>query len=255
MRPSFRSRPLRHMFLVLAVPAAVLPGPAVFAGAVTAPYVNDFTAGVEDFVAAPAARWTHLPALGVYSNEFRSATTTAGVGIGNMGGAAAGAKPFTYVADFTFLDGNGTASYVGACFLSKAADLPATGGYTFKQVIATPSGTGIPLFLARNNVIVTNGTSFMQLRHVKGTFLRFEIHGVYVDTDDDGRNDALDIVAKIVNPATGAVAALVYRDHEPLTGGFFGMKTYDANNVTSAVNWRSFSVSDNTARMLRLIVR
>ena len=257
MNKYFRTHTLSAILsasLMLALPW--LSGSAS-AGTVSAPYVNDFSASVADFVAAPTIRWTHLPVLGVYSNEFKSTptATTASVNVSNMGGPVATAKPFTYTTNFKFLEGNGTGSYVGVCLLSGANNLPAANGYTFYQVIATPSGTGKPLFLARNNVVVASGTSFMQLRFSKGTSFRYEVKGVYVDTDSNGVNDALDITAKIINPANGSTATLTYRDTSPLTGAFFGMKSADGNSVVSAVNWDAFSVSNDTPKYTLVAVR
>jgi len=225
------------------------------AGTVTASYANDFTSATSDLTFAAEARWFHVPAQGVYSNEYKSATGTAGTTLGNLGGPADDAKPFTVAADFTFINGNGTGSFIGLCFLSGAESLPAVDGYTFYQVIATPSGTTTPLALKRNNVVVTNGPSFTQIRYAKGTPLRFVVKGVYVDTNADGVNDALDITASIENPATGSRSTITYRDPAPLTGKAFGMKDYDANNVVSAVLWDSFAVSNDTPRGTVMTVR
>lgn len=227
------------------------------AGTVSAPYTNNFSTSVSDFTVLPVARWTFLPSLSVYSNEFKSATTTASVNASNLGGAVATAKPFTLTTDFTFLNGNGTVSFLGVCFLSASDSLSTTGGYSFNYLIVPPGGqnTGIALFIKRNNTDVSSGASFVQLRNAKGTPLRFEVKGVYVDTDANGVNDALDITAKIINPANGSTATLTYRDTTPLTGSYFGMKSFDANVVTSAVNWDSFSLSNDTPKGTLLSIR
>ncbi|MGI5868576.1 MAG: hypothetical protein ACOX9C_03900 [Kiritimatiellia bacterium] len=255
MNPHVKLHTIPRLFAV--IPAAILLGssPLAHAATVSAPYDNDFSTSAADFTVAPTNRWIHLPTLGIYSNEYKSTTTTAGIEVGNLGKAAATAKPFTYAVDFKFLDGNGTVSYVGVCFLSGAGNLPDTDGYRFYQVIATPNSTGIPLFLKRNNVTVASGTSFMQFRHTKGTAYRWEVKGVYVDTDADGVNDALELTAKIINPANGKESTLTYLDADPLTGTFFGMKTCDVNNVVSAVEWDAFSISNDAPKPAMVAIR
>lgn len=225
------------------------------AGTVSAPYTNNFSTSVSDFTVLPVARWTFLPSLSVYSNEFKSATTTASVNASNLGGAVATAKPFTLTSDFTFMDGNGTGSSVGVCFLSSATNLPVATSYTFYQLLATPSATQKPLFLLRNNVGVVTNTSFMQLRFSKGTSFRYIVKGLYVDTDSNGVNDALDITATVLNPSNGVSSTITYRDTAPLTGSHFGMRSVDANVVTSAVNWDSFSLSNDTPKGTLLSIR
>ncbi len=250
--------PLRHALpkrFVLIVFVSVIACLSPATAGVTATYANDFTDPTEDFTFAAEARWFHIPATGVYSNEFRSTTGTAGCTVTNLGGMAFTAKPFSVTAAFTLLDGNGTASFVGLCFLSGGESLPATDGYTFRQVIATPASTGISLSLRRNNVEMTNGTSFTQLRFEKGTPLQLTVRGVYVDSNADGVNDALDLTASIENPQTGQRSTLVFRDADPLVGKAFGMKAYDANTVTSSILWDAFSVSNDTPRGTVLTVR
>lgn len=245
-----------HAMAKLLVLSAFCLCPSASAATVTASYANDFTFATSDFAFAPATKWVHLPAQGVYSNDFENPMATVGATVGNLGSSADGAKPFTVTSDFTLLNGNGTGSFVGLCFLSGAENLPASNGYTFYQVIATPSATGIPLFLKRNNVEVANSTSFMQLRYSKGTPFRFVVRGVYVDTNGDGANDALDITASIENPATGSRSTITYRDPAPLTGKAFGIKNSNVNNNTpSAVLWDSFTVSNDTPKGTLVTVR
>ena len=139
--------------------------------------------------------------------------------------------------------------------MSSATNLPAATSYTFYQLIATPAATQKPLFLLRNNVGVATNTSFMQLRFSKGTSFRYIVKGLYVDTDSNGVNDALDITATILNPSNGASSTITYRDTAPLTGSHFGMRTVDANTATSAVNWNSFSLSNDTRKGSLLSIR
>jgi hypothetical protein len=225
------------------------------AAVVRAPYENDFQEETADFTFAPAGKWFHIPDEGVYSNEFRKATTMAGLTVENLGGNPSFAKPFTVVTDFILNAGNGTSSYVGVSFLCEGENLADSKGYNFRQVMATPNDTKIALHIRRNGVIVASGGCFTQLRYEYGTNLRYIINCVYVDTDNDGVNDALDITATVMNPATGGTSFLTYRDQEPLTWNAFGVKTYDANNVPSSFLLDSFSISNDSPTLTTLIIR
>ena len=240
-------------FVFVLSPAAV----TVRAGNVEAPYENTFSEGTSasDIAFAAEGRWIHVPAEGVYSNNFKSATTTAGFTAVNLGGSAADAHPFTFTTDFKFLNGNGTKSYVGVGFLSQTESLQDSGGYIFRQVLATPHDTQVPLFLLRNGQTVASSNCFMQLRYSAGKSFRITVSGRYVDTDGDLVNDALDISAVIENPDTGERSELSYRDYEPLTGNAFGVKTCDVNNKESLLLWDFVGLYDDTPRLTFIKVK
>lgn len=228
--------------------------PPAHTGTVMAPYANDFSVDVSDFTALPAAKWWHVADAGVYSNDFADtkSISTMGVTVSNMGGSQT--TPFTFAADFVLVDGNGSGTYAGVKFLAETDAFPGSNGYTFHQVFA-PSGNNIDnpvLYLSKNGTVVAEGPSFMQLRNTKNVPLRFIVYGVYVDTNSDDIDDALDITCMIVDVSTGQSASIAYRDTEPLTGAAFGTCAKNVNNnAVSIILWDSFSISDEASPPIR----